>query len=84
MLTVSCYIALRSPESAAKTAVLMENMTVALFSNTVPLVSVRTAGILAPPTGTPKCFNVCTFHVKYNKWEQRGNFSWLNPYQNLT
>lgn len=54
MLTVSCYIALRSPESAAKTAALMENMTDAFFSNAVPLVSVtfnwRTAGILAPPT----------------------------------
>lgn len=78
VLTVSCYIALRSPESAAKTAVLMENMTDAFFSNSVPLVSVtfnwRTAGILAPPTGTPKCFNVCTFYVNYNKWEQCGNF----------
>lgn len=78
MLTVSCYIALRSPESAAKTAVLMENMTDAFFSNTVPLVSItfnwRMAGILAPPTGRPKWFNVCTFYVKYKEWEQRGNF----------
>lgn len=51
------------------------------FSNTVPLVSVtfnwRMAGIPAPPTGPPKCFNVCTFYVKYNKWEQRGNFFFI-------
>lgn len=66
MLTIFCYIALRSPGLAAKTVVLMEDMTAAFFFfsfcffvlTTVVTItfSTRIADTLAPPTDTLKHF----------------------------
>lgn len=66
MLTVSCYIALRSPESAAKTAVLMENMTDGRLALYRPLQAPQSALMYAP------------FMWSIISGNNMAAFSWLN------